>query len=223
MDLSQGSDVEILESHGQVGYSKARSLAVLDLLKYFHPPKVIFFIVSLLFSAFGRWHHLVTSSFLGLRYKCRWCHKTYARTQTSYHGLWGHRDGKEARPVCTMRHKAIAAGVVLTPSYNDQLEAQSKNKKTTLDSYFNENSQPTSWTCSWWSGSFDTLYLGLDLRIQPFAPPFSLSIKVLQFDQELGQHSSRLYFFLDYTTRQSKPSKYVFLFVILSIFNWYYF
>lgn len=35
-----------------------------------------------------------------------------------------------------MRHKAIAAGVDLPPSYADQIEAQSKVKKGTLKSYF---------------------------------------------------------------------------------------
>lgn len=36
-----------------------------------------------------------------------------------------------------MRHKAIAAGVVLPPTYQESLEAESQAKKTTLTSYFN--------------------------------------------------------------------------------------
>lgn len=38
--------------------------------------------------------------------------------------------------MCTMRHKAIKAGVILPPSYLETIEAGSEEKTNSLDSYF---------------------------------------------------------------------------------------
>lgn len=73
----------------------------------------------------------------GRDYKCRWCNKLFKgdKTNTSYFNLRGHRDGSSTRPVCNQRHKAIAAGLPLPPSYTDKQQSKEKINKATLSSF----------------------------------------------------------------------------------------
>lgn len=99
---------------------------------FFHPKSVSFFSQSLCFT-----NHNLFHLFQGRFYKCRFCHRTFTgdKTGTSYFNLRGHRNGSASRPVCKMRHRAIAAGMELLPSYQEQQELIEKPNQGTLAAF----------------------------------------------------------------------------------------